>query len=780
MVTGEIRRMIGLPIKRKEDPRLITGQGKYTDDMRLPDMAYMEVLRSVHAKARIRGIDASKARQLPGVLAVFTSEDVIPRCVSQLPMTTPKEGMKAKTRWPLATDKVRYVGDAVAAVVATSRSEATDALELMEVDYEPLPAVVNVERAAEQGSPLVHEDLGTNLCVASSGSVGDPDEAFRLADGVVSARFEEPRVIPNPIEPRAVLASYERNTGDLTLWDTTQCHHLEREEVSLVLGLPLEKVRVIGLDVGGGFGCKGPTYPETYLAALFSMELGRPVKWVEDRREHFLATINGRGHVQHVEAAYRKDGTVLGMRVKYYVDMGTCCVAAAHILVSTTLPALAPGMYKVRNYSWTSYGVYTNKPPYGPYRGYNKAEPTYMLERIIDLISRELGMDPTDVRRKNFILKDEFPYKTATGLEYDSGDYEAALDKALNIAGYDNLKAEQRRLRAEGILMGIGVATNVELSTYGPASVYGLDAVPGYVGATVKVGPEGRVTVFSGCSPHGQGHETTYAQIIADEMGVSFDDVEIVYGDTSITPHGGLGTAATRSLVVGGTAMIKASEEVKAKAGPIAATLLQTDPEHVLMERGRFFAEDIPGRFVTWADMSAAASEAGEPALEATVYWEPPNWTFPFAAHLAVVRIDRDTGEVVLTKHVCVDDCGNVVNPMVVEGQVHGGIAQGVGTALMEEALWDENGQLVTGSFMDYAMPLAEEFPAFELGRTVTPCPDNPLGAKGAGESGILAAGPAVVNAVVDALAHLGVTEIDMPVTSERVWQVLKEKGVAG
>ena len=468
MATGEISTMIGVPVKRKEDPRLITGQGKYTDDMRLQDMVYMEVLRSVHANARIRGIDASKARQRPGVLGVFTGEDVIPRCVSPLPMAVPTEGIKAKTRWPLSTDTVSFVGDAVAAVVATSRGEAMDALELIKVDYEPLPAVVDLEGAAKQGSPLVHEDLGTNLCVASSGQAGDPDEAFRQADGVVSARFEEPRVVVNPMEPRAVLASYERDTGDLTLWDTTQAHHLEREEVSQVLGLPEDKVRVIGLDVGGGFGCEHPVYPETYLAALFSMELGRPVKWVEDRQEHFLATIHGRGQVQHVEAAYRKDGIVLGLRVTYYADIGAYCVGSAHSLIASMLPTVAPGMYKVDHLSWTSYGVYTNKPPYGPYRGYNKAEPTYMLERVIDLIARELGMDRAEVRRKNFILKDEFPYKTPTGLEYDSGDYEAALDKALNIAGYENLKEEQRRLRAEGVLMGIGVATNVEISTYAP------------------------------------------------------------------------------------------------------------------------------------------------------------------------------------------------------------------------------------------------------------------------------------------------------------------------
>ena len=779
MATGEAPRLMGVPMKRREDPRLITGQGKFTDDVNLERTAYMEVLRSVHANARIRGVDVSAALGEPEVLAVLTGDQVLRRCSAPLPMAEPTKGINAKTRWPLSTDRVRFVGDAIAAVVATSRAAAKDALELIEVDYEPLPATVDLEKSAEEGSPLVHEDLGTNLCVASSGSVGDPDGAFREADGVVSARFAEPRVVVNPMEPRAVVASYDQDSGQLTLWDTTQAHHLEREEVSQVLGIPEARVRVIGFDVGGGFGAKHPVYPETYLAALFAMDLDRPVKWVEDRQEHFLATIQGRGHVQHVEAAYRKDGTILGIRAVYYADIGAYCVGSAHSLVDTMLPTVAPGMYMVDNLAWTSYGVYTNKPPYGPYRGYNKAEPTYMLERVVDLIARDLGMDAAEVRRKNFIPRDAFPYKTATGLEYDSGDYEAALDRALELAEYNQLKDEQRRLRAEGILMGVGIATNVELSSFGPSSKFGI-STPGYVGATVKVGPEGKLTVFSGCSPHGQGHETTYTQIMSDEMDVPFDDVEIVYGDTAVTPHGGLGTAATRSLVIGGTAMIKAGEAVKAKATQIAAGLLQIDPEHVLLESGRFFAEDIPGRHVTWAEVERAASQTSSEALEATAYWEPPNYTFPFAAQLAVVLVDGDTGEVTLTKHVCVDDSGNVINPMVVEGQVHGGLAQGIGTALLEEAVWDESGQLVTGSFMDYAMPLAEGLPMFSLDRTVTPSPTNPMGAKGGGETGILAAAPAIVNAVVDALSHLGVEDMDMPVTSERVWRVLKEKGATG
>ena len=782
MATVQLPRMIGASVKRKEDPRLITGEGKFTDDVQLRGMVHMAVLRSIHAHARIRHIDTSRAAQHPDVVAVLTGEEAVLHCKGQLPLIAVREGMKTRTRWPMAVGAVNYVGDPVAAVVAISRESAKDALELIDVDYELLPAVVDLEKAADPTSPPVHEELGTNLCVQSTGRAGDPDEAFREADGVISARFREPRVVASPMEPRAVVASYERGNGNLTFWDTAQAIHRERTELAEVLGLAENKVRVIAIDVGGGFGVKHPTYQEPYIAGIFSIQLARPVKWSEDRQEHFMSTDHGRGQVQHVEAAYKKDGTLLGLRVRFYVDLGAYCHGSSHSVAGVNTPTLAPGMYRVQNIDWTAYGVYTNKVPFGPYRGYGKGEPTYMIERVMDMIARSLDMDPAEVRRRNFVPKDEFPYTSAMGLEYDSGDYDGALAKALELAEYGKMRAEQKRLRAQGTLMGIGVATNVERSTMGPSTA-SVSSSGGYGGATVRVDPAGKVTVLTGFSPHGQGHQTTFAQVAADDLGVPFEDVEVVWGDTAMTPHGGIGTAATRSLVIGGTAIIKAGERVKDKAREIAASLLQIDPEHVVLEEGKFFAEDIPDRYVTWADVGKEAYQARslpremERGLEFTAYWEPPAFTFPFSAHIAVVYIDTDTGEVTLDRHICVDDSGHVVNPMVVDGQVHGGLAQGIGEALQEEAEWDVDGQLITGSFMDYAMPIAEDLPMFTVERTVTPSPHNPLGAKGGGETGILAAAPAVVNAVVDALSHLGVTEIDMPVKSEKVWRVLREKG---
>ncbi len=780
MATVQLPKMIGATVKRKEDSRLITGEGKFTDDVHLRHMAFMGVVRSPRAHARILSVDVSAALRHPGVLGAFTGREVRDLCSAPFPLMAVKEDMKVKTRWPMAVEFANHVGEPVAAVVAASRTAARDALDLVEVEYEILPAVVDLESAASPESPRVHLDLKDNLCVAYTGRAGDPDAAFATADGVISARFEEPRVMANPMEPRVVVASYERGSALLTVWNTTQGPHKDRGDIAEVLGLPENKVRVIAIDVGGGFGCKNPLYPEPCIAALFSMRLGRPIKWTEERQEHFICTDHGRGQVQHVEAAYRNDGTLLGTRVSYYTDLGAYCHGSSHSVAGVNTPAIAPGMYTLRNLDWTTYGVYTNKVCYGPYRGYGKAEPTYMIERVLDMIARNLGMDPADVRRKNFIPKDAFPYMTATGMEYDSGDYHRALDLALDVASYPKLKEEQRKLRDSGELMGIGIATNVEISSFGPSSAK-MASTAGYCAGTVRVDTGGKVTVLTGASPHGQGIETTYAQIVADELQVPFEDVEVCWGDTSVAPPGGSGTAATRSLVVGGTAVIVASQQVMEKARSIAASLLGVATEHIMLEDGRFVAEDIPDKSLTWADVGNEAYQAGslppdmERGLEATSYWEPPNYTFPFAAHLAVVRIDRDTGEVTLSQYICVDDSGTIINPMVVDGQVHGALAQGIGTALFEEARWDESGQLITGSFLDYAMPLAEEFPMFTLDRTETPSPNNPMGAKGAGETGMLAAAPAIVNAMVDALAHLGVTNIDLPVTSEKVWRVLKE-----
>ena len=769
--------MIGAAIKRKEDPRLLMGNGVYTGDLQLPGMTYMAVLRSPHAHARIRRVDASKALGVSQVLAVVTGPEVQQHCKSQFLLFGVREGMRTKSRWPMAIDVVKYVGEPVAAVLATSSSGAKDALDLIDVDYEPLPAVVDVEKAAEQGSRLVHKDLGTNLSVESSGSAGDPDRAFREADGVVSVRLSEPRLIPNPMEPRAVVASYERGTGNMTLWLSTQTPHLERSFVAQVLGFPENKLRIVSKDVGGGFGCKIDTYPETIIASILAMQVARPVKWVEERQEHFIATIHGRGEVQYVDAAYSKEGTLLGLRLRFYTDLGAYSSGGTHSVVAASTPTGAQGAYRVQNLAWTTYGVFTNKVPVGPYRGYGQHSTAYLIERVMDLIARDLAMDPVEIRRRNFIPADAFPYRTPMGREYDSGNYEATLDRALELAGYQDLREEQKRLRQQGKLMGIGIATNVDRSGYGPPS--GLSARQGYESAIVRVDPTGTVTAITGSSPHGQGMETTFAQIVCDKLSVPFDDVEVVYGDTAVTPQG-VGTRASRSLVVGGSAIVEACLKVRDKATQIAAGLLRVDPQHVTLLGGKFYVEDIPDQYVTWAEVAREAYGPGQlpgdldKGLETTAYWEPRAYTYPYSANVATVLIDKDTGRVTLTGYVYVDDCGTVVNPMVVDGQIHGGLVQGIGAALWEEAVFDEGGQLVSGSFMDYAMPLAHQLPVFTLDRTVTPTPHNPLGAKGMGESPTVAAVPAVVNAVVDALAHLGVTHLDIPLKPEKVWRAIQ------
>jgi len=783
MASAKSPRMIGASVKRKEDPRLIIGEGRYTTDVELRGMVHMTVLRSPHAHARILGIDTSKARAHPDVLAVLTGAEAKEHWTMKFPLAGVKEGMKAKARWPIAIDVARYVGEPVAAVVATNNGAARDALDLVEVDYQPLPAVVDMEKAAESSSPLVHDELGTNICVETTRTVGDPDRAFQEADGVISLRVSQPRLIPSPMESRAVVASYERGTGNMTMWLSTQGPHFERDIIARVLGFPEHKLRIIAIDVGGGFGCKIDGYSEPVIAAVLAMQLNRPVKWAEDRQEHFISTIHGRGEAQYVDAAYNNDGTLLGLRLRYFTDLGAYCVGGSHAIVEALTPSGAQGCYKLRNIEWTTLGVYTNKVPVGPYRGYGQHATSYFVERVIDLIARNLGMDPAEVRRRNFISADSFPYQTPIGGRYDSGHYEAALDRALSLAGYDGLKEEQQQLRQQGELMGIGLATTVDASGFGPAT--GLSARPGYETAIVRVDATGKATVITGASPHGQGHETTFAQIAADELSIPIDDIDVVFGDTSVIPQG-VGTRASRSIVVGGSAVVQASRRVVAKAKEIAAGLLQIDPEFVSLEEGRFFTEDIPDQNVTWQDVGGTAHGVATPprglerGLEATSYWEPENYTYPFSANVAVVRIDKDTGEVKLASFVSVDDCGTVINPMVVEGQIHGGLAQGIGAAMMEEAVWDESGQLVTGSFMDYAMPIAEDLPTFTLDRTVTPSPHNPLGVKGMGESPTIAAVPAIVNAVVDALTPLGVTHVDIPVTSEKIWKIIRDKGGAG
>ena len=773
-----MQKMIGASIKRKEDPRLITGQGKFTDDVYPRGAVHMAVLRSPHAHARILNIDASKAKAHPGVVAVITGEELNARCLSTFRLFGVREGMNARSRWPMAGDVARYLGEPVAAVVATSVGAAWDATELIDVSYEPLPVVVDMEQGMQGDSPLVHPDLGTNIAVHFSNEAGDVTTAFQESHGVVKVRLIEPRLVPNSMEGRAVVANYDRGTDNLEIWVSTQSPHFERDNVATMLGIPHSRVRIYSQDVGGGFGAKVDTYSETIIVSVLSKDVGRPVKWVEQRREHFTTTVHGRGEIQYVEGAYDQTGLLTGLKVDYYTDMGSYCRGPSHSVVGGLTPLGIQGPYQVRNVAWNSYGIYTNKVPVGPYRGYGQHASSYVAERVMDLIAGELALDPAEVRRRNLIPSHALPYRAPTGLTYDSGDYHATFAKALSVADYDGLRARQRQARERGELLGIGLATTVDASGFGPGG--GLTPRPSYESASLRVETTGKMTVSTGSSPHGQGLETSFAQIVADEMEVPVSDVQVIWGDTHVVPPG-VGTFASRSLVVGGTALLNASREVKQRAFDIAAELLRTDPEHVSLENGAFVAEDIQGREVTWADIGAHAygvrtsASNIERGLEATNYWEPPGYTFPFCANVAVVSIDPGTGRVALEQYVAVDDCGVVVNPMIVEGQVHGGLAQGIGPALMEEALWDQQGQMLTGTFLDYAMPTAEDLPSFILDSTVSPSPHNPIGAKGMGESPTISSAATIMNAVADALSPLGVTDITMPTKDEKIWREIKK-----
>ena len=769
--------LVGASVRRKEDFRLIQGEGRYAGDIQPRDVAEMMVLRSPHAHARIRQVKLSAAQALPGVLAIMTGAEFNALCDAQLPVAGVREHMKVVSRWPMAADKANYEGEPVAVVVALDAYIARDALELIEVDYEPLPAVVDPERGLDDGAPIIHEELGTNLCVTSSRSLGDPDGAFADAVGVLSLRLVEPRLVPNSMEPRAVTASYERGMGEVTLWLSTQAPHMERRAVAGVLGIGENRVRVLSRDVGGGFGAKIDTYPETVMAAALAMRLNRPVRWVEERQEEFTSTIHGRGEVQYVEAAYRSDGKLLALRTQYYTDLGAYSFGGTHGVAETLTPSGAAGAYTVENLEWTVFGVYTNKMTVGPYRGYGQHATAYAAEVVMDGIARALALDPAEVRRRNLIPTDSFPYRTPTGRLHDSGDYHRGLEMALDLANYAGLRAEQARLRERGELLGIGIATTVDASGFGPSGA--LSVRPGYETSTVQVDTSGRVTVYTGSSPHGQAHETTFAQIAADELGVLLEDVSVIYGDTALIAQG-TGTRASRSLVVGGSAVVTASRQVKDKALKMAAALLRTEPQYVELRKGGFFAEDIPDRYVTWRDVAAMSAgpqpmpEGTERGLEASVYWEPDSYTFPYTANVAVVRVDPDNGVVQLLDFYSVNDFGVLVNPMVVHGQVHGGLAQGIGAALMEEAVYDDSGPLLTGSFMDYAMPLAKHLPDFTLQFMETPSPFNPLGVKGMGETPTIAAVPAIANAVADALSHMGVGDLDIPLKPERVWRAIQ------
>ena len=779
-------RIFGSGIKRREDPRLLTGQARYTDDFVLPGMAHLAVVRSPYAHAKIKSISTKKAAAMEGVLGVFTGKDMKDAGFGPIPCAWVVPGSDTKTPPypPIAIDVVRYVGNAVAIVVATDRYVARDAAEAVAVGYDPLPAVTDAEKATGKGEPQLHADVPNNVCFRWNVKGGDVEAAFRAADVVVKERILNQRLIPNAMEPRAALAQYQSSSNEVTLWVTSQNPHIVRFLLSLDTGIPEHKIRVIAPEVGGGFGSKIPHYPEDSMVVFASKALGCPVKWTETRSENYRGTIHGRDHIQDVEMAARKDGTILALRAKVWANLGAYLSTASTGIPTILHGLMLSGAYDIKNIHEDVFGVFTNTTPTDAYRGAGRPEATFMVERLVDLVARKLGLDPADVRRKNFIPPFADGHTVATGVTYDSGNYAGAFDKALKMLDYGGLRKKQAELRKKGEYIGIGISTYAEICGLGPSQVAGAVGFGGglWESAIVRFHPSGKVNVMVGISPHGQGEETTFAQIVASELGVSVDDVEVTHGDTERTPMG-WGSYGSRSTPVGSGALMGAIGKIREKAKIVTAHLLEAAVEDVDYAEGKFFVKGSPSKFKTIQDVALMANVAWnypkglEPGLEASAFFDPPNFVYPFGSHLAVVRVDPETGEIRLERYVAVDDCGRVINPMIVEGQIHGGIVQGIGQALWEGAAYDGGGQLLTGSMMDYALPRAHFFPPFELGMTETPTKVNPLGVKGIGETGTIASTPAVYNAVMDALAPLRVAQIHMPLTPERVWRAIRDAG---
>jgi carbon-monoxide dehydrogenase large subunit len=778
-------RIFGSGIKRREDPRLITGQAKYTDDLSLPGMAHLAVVRSPYAHAKIKRINATKAEKMPGVLGVFSGQQMKDAGFGGIPCAwvIPNSDCKTPAHPPIAMDTVRYVGDAVAIVVAEDRYLARDAADAVQVDYEPLPVVTDAYKAAQEGAPQLHADVPGNLCFHWQVSGGDVEAAFKGADIVVREKIVNQRLIPNAMEPRAALAQYSSGSGEVTLWVTSQNPHIARFLLSLDTGIPEHKIRVVAPEVGGGFGSKIPHYPEDAIVVFASKMLNRPVKWTEGRSENYQATIHGRDHVQDVELCGTKDGKITGIRGKVWANLGAYLSTAAPGIPTILHGLMLSGPYDIKNIHEDVYGMFTNTTPVDAYRGAGRPEATFIVETLVDKFARAVKMDPAEVRRKNFIPPFTDGHTVATGLIYDSGNYAAALDKALNIANYRELRQQQAERRKQGKYLGIGLSTYAEICGLGPSQVAGAVGFGGglWESAIVRFHPSGKVNVLIGASPHGQGEETTFAQVIADQLGVPVDDVEVLHGDTDTTPMG-WGTYGSRTTAVSSGAIMGAVHKIKEKGKIVAAHLLEAAVEDIEFADGRFFVKGSPDKAKTIQDIALMANVAWnypkglEPGLEASAFFDPPNFVYPFGAHLSVVEVDAETGEVALKRYIAVDDCGKIINPMIVEGQVQGGIVQGVGQALWEGAAYDDNGQLLTGSMMEYAVPKADFFPMIETDKTETPTNVNPLGVKGVGETGTIASTACVYNAVIDALAPLGVEKIDMPLTPERVWRAMQGK----
>jgi aerobic carbon-monoxide dehydrogenase large subunit len=785
-------KLVGTSLKRREDPRLITGEAKYIDDIQLPGMVHLAVLRSPHAHAKIKKIDTSKAAAVPGVIGVFTGKDF--KDLPALPCAWQAAGVTNNVNTPriLEIDKVSFTGAGVAAVVAEDRYTAEDALALIDVDYEVLPAVVDAYEATQPGAPQIHENAPNNIVMDwSCGDNKATDQALKQADVVVRQHLVNQRLIPTAMEPRGAIAQYMHATEEYTLWLTSQAPHVHRLVLTaFVLGIPETKVRVIAPQVGGGFGSKIFMYIEYPMVALLAKRLGRPVKWMETRRENYVATNHGRDHITDIEVGAKRDGTITALKVKTYANLGGVLSTAAPGIPTALYGRMLSGAYRIPNIYCQVLGVYTNTSMVDAYRGAGRPEATYVVERAVDLVAQELKMDPVEVRRKNFIAANEFPYDPVgilAGLKYDSGDYKLALDKALDMVNYKSFRKEQEAARKQGRYLGIGFSSYVEICGVAPSawvSRQGWGAAL-WESANVRVHLTGKVVVTTGSQSHGQGHETSVAQVVADELGVPVEDILVQHSDTLGTPFG-YGTYGSRSTAVGTVAVFNSLQRIKNKAKKLGAHLLEAAEEDIVYEGGKIYVQGAPDKAKTIQEIAGAAAlaynlPAGmEPFLDDTAYYDPPNCTFPFGTHICVVEIDKDSGEVQVKRYIAVDDVGNVINPMIVDGQVHGGIAQGVAQALWEAAVYDENGQLLTGTMMDYAIPKADFFPKFELGRTETPTPVNPLGVKGAGETGTIASTPAVVNAVMDALAPLGIKHLDMPLTPEKLWRAMQSRSNGG
>jgi carbon-monoxide dehydrogenase large subunit len=780
--------VLGQSIKRREDPRLITGEAKYLDDLQMPGLAHAAILRSPFAHAKIKSINTDKAKAHPGVIGVFTGKDFMD--INPLPCAWAAGGVENHLNTPrcLEPDRVTHTGMGVAVVVAEDRYTAEDALALIEVDWEPLPVVTDAKKATEAGAPQIHENAPNNIeCEWQCGDADATAAALGEADIVIKRDIVNQRLIPNAMEPRGCMAQYNPASEEYTVWMTSQAPHVMRLLMTaFVFGIPETKLRVISPQVGGGFGAKIYLYPEYVLVTALAKKIGRPVKWAETRRENYIATTHGRDHITQVEIGAKKDGAITGLRVHTYANMGGILSTIAPGIPTTLYGRLLSGPYKIPHIYCHVFNVYTNTAMVDAYRGAGRPEATYVLERAMDWVADELGLDPVDVRRKNFIPSNEFPYTPAdnilAGLSYDSGDYTKTMDKALEMLNYSNFRQEQAAARKEGRYLGVGFSSYIELCGVAPSAWIGLPSQGWGAGlwesANIRMHLTGKVIVTTGSQSHGQGHETTMAQIVANELGIPVEDVIVQHSDTQGTPFG-YGSYGSRSGAVGGIAVYRAAERIKEKAKRLAAHMLEANVEDLIYEDGKVMVRGVPAKAKTIQEIALQSAlgyslpQGMEPFLDETSYYDPPNCTYPFGTHICVVEVDANTGKTKILRYIACDDVGNVINPMIVDGQIHGGIAQGVAQALYEGAVYDENGTLVSGSLMDYAVPTAAMLPSYETSRTVTPSPVNPLGVKGAGEAGTIASTPAVANAVMDALKPFGVKHVDMPLTPQKVWTAI-------